>query len=102
MIRSGERKRIFESLAVALKYAPVEGDTAPRIIAKGKGYVADRLKELARENDIPIHDDPELARLLSAVEVESEIPVAMFAAVAEVLALIYKTDEAKRKAALGE
>lgn len=102
MIESGERKRIFESLAVALKYAPTRGDTAPRVIAKGKGHIAERLRAIAKENDIPIHDDLELARLLSAVEVESEIPVALFAAVAEVLALIYRADEEKRKAALGE
>ena len=102
MIDERKRKRVFDSLAVALKYAPAEGDTAPRLVAKGKGHIADRLKEIARDNDIPIHEDPALVQLLSSVEVETEIPYALFAAVAEVLALIYRADETKRKAALGE
>ena len=96
------KKRVFDTHAVALKYTPSEGDDAPRVVAKGKGHIAERLKEIARQNDIRIHEDPELVRLLSAVEVESEIPYALFAAVAEVLALIYRADEDKRKAAMGD
>lgn len=97
-----DRKRILDSVAVAIKYRPVEGDTAPLVTAKGKGFVAERIKEVARENGIPIHEDEGLARLLSAVELNAEIPYALFGAVAEVLALIYRADSELRKRSLGE
>jgi len=102
MMDKSERKRIFDSLAVALRYKPVEGDSAPRVVAKGRGFKAERLKEIAREHNIPVHEDAELVRLLSAVEVENEIPFSLFAAIAEILALIYRADEEKRRSSLGK
>lgn len=82
-------------IAVALKYE--EGDEAPMVIAKGSGYVAIRIKEIAKENKVPIIENKPLARLIfSEVEVEQSIPVNMYQAVAEILALIYKMKKKKR------
>ncbi len=92
----------MDSVAVAIKYRPAEGDDAPRVTAKGKGYMAERIKEIARKKGVPIHEDEGLARLLSSVEVNAEIPYALFGAVAEVLALIYRADSELRKKSLGE
>jgi flagellar biosynthesis protein FliR/FlhB len=84
-------------LAVALRYE--EGkDEAPTLIAKGSGYVAIRIKDIAKENEVPIIENKPLARLIfEEVELESEIPANMFQAVAEILALIYKMKLKKRK-----
>jgi flagellar biosynthesis protein FliR/FlhB len=76
-------------ISVALKYN--EGDEAPVVLAKGNGYVALRIKEIAKEHNIPIIENKPLARLIfSEVEINSPIPVNMYQAVAEILALIYK------------
>jgi flagellar biosynthetic protein FliR/FlhB len=76
-------------ISVALKYN--EGDEAPLVLAKGSGYVALKIKEIAKEHNIPIIENKQLARLIfSEVEIESPIPVSMYQAVAEILALIYK------------
>lgn len=78
-------------LAIALKYE--EGvSEVPKVVAKGSGAVALRIKEVAKENNVPIFENKPLARLIySKVEIEDEIPVEMYAAVAEILALVFKT-----------
>ncbi|MBM3327580.1 MAG: flagellar biosynthesis protein FlhB [Calditrichaeota bacterium] len=77
-------------LAVALKYDPAKMQ-APKVVGKGKRKMAERIKELAREHNIPIVEEPELARALyKACEIGSEIPYQLYEAVAEVLALVYK------------
>jgi flagellar biosynthesis protein len=75
--------------AVAMRYQG-QNDEAPRVTAKGSGYVADRIIEIARENGVYIHEDPELVGLLSALEVQQEIPEDLYRAVAEVLAFVYR------------
>jgi len=75
--------------AVALLYENGEG--APRCVAKGKGFVARRIKELARETGVVLYEDVPLARALHAqVELGREIPEELYAAVAEVLAYVYR------------
>ncbi len=74
-------------LAVALRY---DGEGAPRVTATGKGVIAEQILELAKEHDIPLHEDPELVKLLSAVELNSEIPETLYIAVAEVIAFAYQ------------
>lgn len=76
-------------LAVALQYQR-QRDPAPRIVAKGEGELALKILELAREHGVAIKEDPDLAQLLSAVELETQIPVEAFVAVAEILAYIYR------------
>ena len=74
--------------AVALKYDG--GPTAPRVVAKGEGLVAERIIELANEAGIPLHDDAELVQLLSVLDLDAEISADLFQAVAEVLAFVYR------------
>jgi flagellar biosynthetic protein FlhB len=78
--------------AVALRYVP--GDTdVPQVLAKGRGRIAERIRELAAEHGVPLVSDPPLARALyRAVEVGQVIPASLFRAVAEVLALVLKKD----------
>jgi flagellar biosynthetic protein FlhB len=76
--------------AVALKYDR-DGMTAPLVIAKGKGFLALRIRKIAKEAKIPILERKPLARALYAsVEVGNEIPRELFKAVAEILAYVYK------------
>jgi len=76
--------------AVALEYKP-EKMPAPRVIAKGRNLIAERIKALGREHDIPTVENVPLARALyRSVEIEQEIPVELYKAVAEVLAYVYK------------
>ncbi|HLP44339.1 MAG TPA: EscU/YscU/HrcU family type III secretion system export apparatus switch protein [Candidatus Kapabacteria bacterium] len=78
--------------AVALQYEPGK-DRAPRVVAKGKGLIAQKIIAAAEENHIPLHQDNELAQLLEALELETEIPGELFRAVAEVLAFIYRMNK---------
>ena len=77
-------------LAIAIKYEPSEMQ-APIIVAKGKRNIAKKIKEVAKENDIPIVEDKPLARsMFDVVEIGDEIPAEFFKAVAEILAYIYR------------
>ena len=81
-------------IAVAIKYDP-ETMSAPMVVAKGKRKLAEKIKSIAYEHDIPVIEDPPLARsLYSSVEIGWEIPYELFQAVAEVLALIYRIKDA--------
>jgi flagellar biosynthetic protein FlhB len=83
--------------AVALAYT--SGQNAPRVLAKGADLLAFRIRELAREHDVAIVENPPLARQLYAdVEVGQEVPVQMFALVAEVLAYVWRTNRSRRYA----
>lgn len=76
-------------IAVALKY-DTEGMHAPIIVAKGRRKVAERIREIATENDIPIYEDKPLARRLVKIDVGQSIPPAEYRAVAEILAFVYR------------
>jgi flagellar biosynthetic protein FlhB len=83
-------------LAVALRYRAGEM-SAPRVLGKGAGYVAQKIREIARENGIPIVENKPLARLLyKRVEVGREVPEALYRAVAEVLAYVYRLRRGER------
>ncbi|MES9946727.1 EscU/YscU/HrcU family type III secretion system export apparatus switch protein [Candidatus Thiodiazotropha sp. CDECU1] len=73
-------------LAIALKY---DGENAPRLTAKGRGDLANRILALADEHAVPLHEDAELAALLSQIPLGDEIPEALYRAVAEVIAFAY-------------
>ena len=77
------------SKAVALRYDKQE-DHAPRVVAKGKGYLAEKIIGVAREHDIPLYKDKNLVQVLEALDLETEIPPELYRAVAEVLAFIYR------------
>ena len=77
-------------LAVALKYDGTSMD-APKLLAKGAGPVAKNIRRIARENDIPLVEDKQLARnLYSQVDIGGEVPIEYYQAVAELLAYVYK------------
>jgi len=78
----------FTKKAVALQYNR-ETNGAPKVIAKGKGKVAQKIIDLAKQHDIPIKDDPDLIEVLSSLEIDEEIPSEIYVAVAELLAFVY-------------
>jgi len=75
-------------ISVAIRYSSDEMD-APMIIAKGSDFVAMRIREIAREHDVPIIENPPVARLLHKLELNSFVPENLFKAVAEILAHVY-------------
>ena len=78
--------------AVALKYDQ-EKDAAPRVTAKGRGFVAEKIIETARAHNVPLHEDKNLVQVLEALDLETEIPPELYRAVAEVLAFIYRLNQ---------
>ena len=84
--------------AVALKYSP-ETKGAPRVVAKGKNYLALRIRQRALENQVPLIENPPLAQgLYKSVDVGQEIPAHFYKAVAEILAYIYRIMNGRRTA----
>jgi len=75
--------------AAALKYDKSKS-SAPKVVAKGKGEVAQKIISLARENNLPIRKDEDLVELLSKVELDKEVPENLYKAVAEVFVFVYK------------
>jgi flagellar biosynthesis protein len=74
--------------AVALAYRP-GADHAPKVVASGKGRVAQSIITLAREHGIYIHDDPDLVEALSQLDLHDEIPTDLYIVVSELLAFVY-------------
>lgn len=79
------------SEAVALAYTA--GETAPRVVAKGKGVLAREILERAREAGIYVHESPELVSLLMQVDLDTRIPPQLYVAVAELLAWLYSVEQ---------
>lgn len=77
--------------AIALSYNPIVAE-APKIIAKGKGLIAQNIINKAKEHDIPIQEDASLVELMGQLEVNETIPEQLYQAVAEVFAYIYHID----------
>ena len=75
--------------ATALRY---EGTGAPKVTASGQGYIADRILEVARENGVPVREDPALAEALASLELDVEIPEDLYVAVAEAISWAYSLD----------
>lgn len=81
--------------AIALTYDPE--DTAPKIIATGKGYVADKILNSAKEQNIPIHKDDKLATTLSKLSLGDTIPQELYEVVAEILVFVDHMENIKNK-----
>ncbi len=81
-------------IAVALKYER-ENYNAPKVCAKGKNLIAERIKEIARENGVPIIEDKPLAQILYKLDLDQEIPVTLYKAVAEILARVYQMNKSR-------
>lgn len=84
-----------QRMAVALSYEPLE--EAPKVIASGKGYLADKIIQRAKEADIPLHQDEKLASSLSRLEIGEMIPPELYEVVAEILVFVDKMDRIKEK-----
>lgn len=78
--------------AVALRYQP-ERDDAPVVVAKGRGLLAERIREVAAESGVPVKEDRDLADYLMALDLYAEIPLELYAVVAEILSHIYSMDK---------
>lgn len=87
-----ERKK--QDTALALKYQP-KSDNAPRVTAKGKGKVAEKIIEIAKKNNIYIHNDPDLIEILSQLDINDEIPPDLYIVAAELLAFVYSLNSGK-------
>ncbi len=81
--------------AVALEYDP--SDEAPKIIATGKGILAEKIIEKAKESNVPIHQDSKLAGTLSKLEIGDMIPPELYEAVAEVLVFVDAMEKIRSK-----
>ncbi len=86
----------FDDIAVAVKYQFGSAGEAPKVVASGRGRLAQRIVEIARENDVPMQESPALADSLAKVPVGIEIPAEMWEAMAEVLAHVYALDGSRR------
>ena len=86
------RKKAKNNSAVALKYQPGT-DRAPKVTARGKGKLAKKIIDVAKEHDIYIHEDPDLIEILSALDINEEIPPDLYVVIAELLAFVYSLNK---------
>ena len=86
--RSATRRQ----LAVALRYDE-DREAAPRVLASGRGKVAQKILDLARAQGIPVREDPDLVEALAKLDIGSLIPTELYPAVAEVLAFVYRQNQ---------
>ena len=86
---STSEEEIRRKKAVALKYDH-DSNAAPKVVAKGAGYIAEQILSLAEENDIHVHEDPDLLNILAALDLQSEVPEHLYIAIAEILAFVYQ------------
>ena len=94
----GQKKENIETqdkTAVAIAYEP--GDVAPKILASGKGVVAEKIIETAKENNVPFYQDNKLADTLSRLEIGDAIPPELYDVVAEILVFVDDMDRLKAK-----
>lgn len=77
--------------AIALAYR--QTDAAPRVVAKGKGMVAEQIIAKAKEHGVYVHESPELVALLTQVDIDEHIPAQLYMAVAELLAWLYRIEQ---------
>lgn len=88
---AGEKIRSDRPMAAALSYRAGE-DLAPKVVAAGRGEMAERIIALAALNDVPVREAPDLMAMLGAIEVGAEIPPEAFAAVAEILVYLFRAN----------
>ena len=83
------------TIAAAIKYDE-KSDSAPRVTARGKGAIAEKIIELAKKHKVPIKEDPALVQVLSRLDIDEEIPLELYKAVAEILAFVYSVNDRYR------
>jgi flagellar biosynthesis protein len=87
--------RSRQKRAAALRYQS-KSDNAPKVIAKGKGKVAEKIIEIAKEHNIYIHNDPDLIEVLYQLDLNEDIPSELYVVVAELLAFVYSLNSGKK------
>jgi flagellar biosynthesis protein len=90
-----EKKETKVKQAIALEYNPDED--APKVVASGRGILAEKIIEKAKESDVPIHRDDKLADTLSRLEIGEMIPPELYEVVAEILVFVDAMDKIKGK-----
>jgi len=83
-------------IAASIKYDS-KTDVAPIVTAKGRGYIAEKIIEIAKKHNIPIKEDPALVQILSQLDIDEHIPPELYKAVAEILAFVYSLNERYRQ-----
>jgi len=87
-------------VAAAITYDTTH-DAAPRVTARGRGAVAEKIIQLARKHNVPIKEDPALVQILSTLELNEQIPPALYKAVAEILVFVYSLNDRYRDVTSG-
>jgi flagellar biosynthesis protein len=87
-----EERTSGKKIAVALQY---EDDGTPMVTAKGAGTVAEQIEKIAREAGVPIEENPMMAEALSQIELDQEIPIELYQAVAVLIGFIMRTGQAQ-------
>ena len=90
-----ENEKKKNKSAIALSYDPEE--EAPKVIASGKGILADKIIEKAKESNVPVHRDDKLAATLSKLEIGDMIPPELYEAIAEILVFVDALEKIKSK-----
>lgn len=85
-------ENIDNKMAAALGY-DIEKDNAPKILARGRGEIAQKIIEKAEEEKIPIHSDKDIVKVLVNMDIGQEIPPHLYRAMAEILSFIYNLEE---------
>ena len=80
-----------DAVAVALAH-DIKTDRAPKVVAGGRGKVAEQILQIAFQNGVKVREDADLAQFLSAIDIDTEIPLEAFAAVAEILIYVYQAN----------
>lgn len=91
-----DRHKKKNTIAAAIKYDD-KRDAAPKLTAKGRGSIAEKIIKLAMEHNIPIREDPALVQILSRLDIDEQIPPEIYKAIAEILAFIYSVNEQYRE-----
>ncbi|MEN6466360.1 MAG: EscU/YscU/HrcU family type III secretion system export apparatus switch protein [Syntrophaceae bacterium] len=84
-------------LAAAIQYDP-QKHAAPIVAARGSGAIAEKIISVAKKHNIPVREDAALVQVLSRLDLDTQIPVELYRAVAEVLAFVYSLNERQRQA----
>jgi flagellar biosynthesis protein len=91
-------KRDKPKKAVALGYKPTS-DNAPKVLAAGKGKIAEKIISTAKEHGIPLQEDSDMVEVLSKLDINEEIPPDLYQAVAEILSFVYRLNKDSKPSA---
>ncbi|MBT3787873.1 MAG: flagellar protein FhlB [Alphaproteobacteria bacterium] len=90
---SDDKKKLRQQVAVALKDDP-GSDSPQKITATGRGAVAEQIIQIALDSGVRVREDPDLAEILTVLDVDSTVPVEVLATISEILSYVYKTNAA--------